>query len=175
MSACLHCKRLKVKCTEAETGCERCLKAGRPCLPAPPSRQGKRTREPKPSENELSALQAKQEGASDVAQAAPRERIPEPITRLISQIVNDWGPSNSCSFLLLGFFSGGMPPPVELLWLLRHWASIASLGNSHALLHSTLNLAAACNIPVAEVLKGIDTSTRPTGLPRALPADKTPP
>ena len=51
----MRCKTLKVRCTEAAQGCQRCARAGKPCIPAPPSRQGKRTRQ----EYDLDELMAK--------------------------------------------------------------------------------------------------------------------
>lgn len=48
VASCVRCKQLKMRCVKLPgiwpPCCERCQKTGKTCLPAPPSRQGKRPR-----------------------------------------------------------------------------------------------------------------------------------
>ena len=154
MSACLRCKTLKVRCT-GPPDCERCARAGVPCVPAPPSQQGKRPRQ----EYELPQVPL------PVA-CTTSTPYPEAVIMLVRQLASEWGHMDTCTHVLFGFFRDGAPPSREsLLWLLRHWAGIASVRNSHAMLSQMLRLATACGISVSDVLLGIEASVRNVGLP----------
>ena len=77
--------------------------------------------------------------------------LPEEAHRLVATIAKELGQQNSCADFLTGFFSGS-PSLDSIMWLIRHWAGIASARNSHSLLKCALSLASACQIAVASVL-----------------------
>ena len=174
-AACLRCKQQKVRCTiqDLARGCERCARANLQCLPAPPSRQGKRSKDSEGSSN-LHAQHYAQPVVSLPAakrQAAFRQRAPKTPADLIAAMAKQWGGRNSCADFLVGFFSGSrvdlgeMPDRESILWLLRHWASIAAVRNSYMLLQSALGLAAAFSFPVTQITLGLESSMTPVGLP----------
>jgi len=159
--ACLRCKQLKVRCAPTDLGgCERCKRAGRPCMPAPPSRQGKRTRP-----TEVVAVYDDAMLPTPVAQlthlTAHSAMISESAFQLIGAMAKEWGPQNCCADFLQGFFAGPPPSAESILWLLRHWATVATVRNSHVLLQRTLDLAGACNIAVGSLVYRLESALRP--------------
>ena len=154
MSACLRCKQQKLRCTMGETGCERCTRIGVQCVPAPPSRQGKRTR---PADD-----------------GEPVAKVVGPLKEavaLISRLAKELGQGDSCAYLLLGFFRATESPPNDAItWLLCLLAELGTSRNSHGLFKDTLSLAATFNIPVSDVVGAM----RVTGAPIRLSEDGPP-
>ena len=105
MSACLRCKTQKLRCIKSESdasGCDRCTRIGVHCVPAPPSRQGKRPRPEEEPDN-------KAMGAS------------KDIVKMISRLAKQLGQADSCAYFLLGFFQATKPPPKDtIVWMLCH-------------------------------------------------------
>ena len=80
---------------------------------------------------------------------------------MISRLAKQLGQADSCAYFLLGFFQAAKPPPKDtIVWMLCHWAELATSRNSHLLLNDTLSLAAAFNISVGDV---VGASMRATG------------
>ena len=159
--SCARCKAQKLKCIKLGlSGCERCARAGVQCVPAGPSRQGKRTRHENDGELQKTLLQ--------YVGATEELRTPSPAKdpmRLIIRLTNEFGPSDSTAYFLDGFFQDvatEMPSKQNLAWLLRHCAELATARNMHSVLHLVMNLAAAFDIPVFDV---VGASMRATKFP----------
>jgi len=133
-----------------EGSCERCARTGHPCLPAPPSRQGKRP---------------KREGSQLITDSQPAADKEEMVRRLLEKMQRDWGANNSCAHFVQGFFAPGNPNPQAIKWLLHHWMGLATARNSYGLLDGTIRLAAMCDVAVSDLVVGSQSSIRPTGLP----------
>lgn len=90
--------------------------------------------------------------------------LPDAAVGHFSKVITEWGENNSCTEFLRGFFSGDPPNRATITWLLRHWAVLATVRNSSALMTSTLSLAGACHVAMASVVLQLEASMRPAGL-----------
>jgi len=148
-AACARCKSQNMKCPkqEGESSCTRCLRAGVPCIAAPPSRQGKRPRE---------------QGSSPPPEIPVEQVVHDlslPAQALVSRFVADWGEEcGGAADILRGAFAGSATPPSRstLFMLLRHFAAWATASGSEIFLWRTCRLAAACGIPMQGIILGLE-------------------
>lgn len=166
--SCARCKAQKLKCIKlGVSGCERCARAGVQCVPAGPSRQGKRTRHENDGELQKTLLQSV--GETEELRTPSPAKDPK---LLIIRLTNEFGPSDSTAYFLDGFFqevATEMPSKQNLAWLLRHCAELATARNMHSVLHLVMSLAAAFDIPVFDVVGASMRATKFPFRPSSLP------
>lgn len=91
--------------------------------------------------------------------------MPEMVPKNISHLTAELGPRNSCTEFLNGFFSGPAPSREAVVWLLRHFALLATVRDSSTLMAGIIKVAQTCQITVASVVMHLESSMRPAGLP----------
>lgn len=96
--------------------------------------------------------------ALDVVDSSERSKL--------CSIIRDFGSCNETA-VLHGFFASTTEAPDRgaTLFLMRHWAAIATLGNDHALLERTIRLSGALKFSVYSVMKNLQTDMDGSVLP----------
>ena len=164
MSACLRCKLSKLRCIKPEgaasASCERCARAGIACIPTT-SRQGKRTRPEDDVEKTHPQAKPATKGSAENIKSVAAPHMPNPsadVLRLVHKLAKELGPNNSTAYFILGFFQVEEQPQWDATrWLLRNCAELATSCKSHAMFKSTLEIATALGVSIADV-----APTRPT-------------
>lgn len=149
--ACASCLLAKVRCVREhpDTKCQRCTRLNRDCVPAPPSRQGKRLR---PSKNE---------GARKNALVS-RLGLPERVKLnflpyahnedILNVLRTHCMPQDFDSVMIHGFFSqSSVVTPQSLLFFVKMLAGICFQRRLHEKFDLIKRISGACGLDVSQV------------------------
>ena len=140
--------------------CIRCVKAGTPCVDAPPSRQGKRSRDEDLGDHQRDQMNWKliESNSAHMSTSAQGTVVQRPSLRFVRSILADWDEDHQEELnMLRGLLDAASVPSRDAVrWAVRHLAAVATARDAKPLFEGTMRLAACYAIPIGEVILDVE-------------------